>query len=177
MKLTLMSAMRRCLLVIVIGALGYLLGQYSSAAVRARPPRAGGAIATAERPTGAMSDRRADAYARVGSALQTRGDLHEIARLPGLLDALDNEQLRQLLDSVDRQLPDERLRLMPRLLAYWTKRDPLACTEWLKPKLHRFAHAPTFAAGFADLNTEIVRAWAENAPELALEFARQNPAT
>ena len=79
-----------------------------------------------------------------------------------------------LCNNLDRVFGEERNNLLPRLLAYWTKRDPEAATAWMQPHLARFAKDPSFIYG---CDRDLMEAWAENAPELAVEYAHQHAAT
>lgn len=120
---------------------------------------------------------REEAVATVISALLGRGDFRELARSSPLLDALDSEQMRALMEQVDGMPERDRNVLLPRLLAYWTRRDPNGATEWMQPHLAKYVRRPTFASLFANFDTNFVEAWAENAPELAFAFARQHSGT
>jgi hypothetical protein len=167
-----MKAVRKILLALSAAGLGYILG-IPGAETRDRQRNE----ETDRSASGSTKNSNDDAIAATFSALLARGDLRELARVGTLLDALDAAQMRALFDNLDRLSADERGNLLPRLLTYWTKRDPQAATAWIQPHLARFAKDPSFGNMFANFDTDLVAAWAENAPALAIEYARQHAAT
>ena len=109
------------------------------------------------------------------TALMARDDFRQLAQLGRLLDQLDSAQMRAFFDKLDRLPSPDREVFLPRLLAYWTKRDPQAAAAWMEPRLAAYARDRWFGNGFANFDTDLVKAWADNAPESAIEFARRAP--
>ena len=165
-----MKAFRQILLAVIAAALGFLLGKTGRETQPAPlQSQAGGSSRDFAAPS---SDKSEEALSSVLGALLDRGNFRELARLGTLLDALDSKQMRALLERIERLTPPEYEVFLPRLLAYWTKRDPQAATEWMQPRLAGYAKDNGFAAGFANFDTDLMQAWAKNAPELAVEYAR-----
>ncbi len=170
-----MKTLREILLALSAAVLGYFIGA-SGGKARDIPPRENSARPeSGSRSASAGTTSVDDALAPVLSALLAHGDLRTLASLGPMLDALDNAQFPALFEKLDR-LPEAEIEyLLPRLLAYWTKRDPHASTAWMEPKLARYAKDPNAINGFFHFVTNLVDAWVENAPEIAIEYARQHP--
>jgi hypothetical protein len=171
-----MKAFRQILIAAVAAVLGFSLGMVG------KKPRHNSAPVLPEGSSSspvAVSSHEADdeAVSVAMSALLDRGNLPELARLGALLDTLNSAQMSALLERVERLPPPEHEVFLRRLVGYWTKRDPQAATEWMQPRLAAFAKDGHFASGFANFDTDLVNTWAENAPELALNFARQHSGT
>jgi hypothetical protein len=137
------------------------------------PPTAAKVPGTAENRVLAEQRNRLDAI--MGSLTQ-RGAFRQLAQIGDLLSTLDDKDMAELMDRVSKLPGDERGILLPRLMAEWAKRSPEAATAWIRPKVDRFSRDPYFGNGFADDGTNLIRAWAENAAELAIEIARQHAA-
>jgi hypothetical protein len=170
--------MRRTILNILlgIGALGagYWLG---SPPCVGTPGAAASARSTAATATVSTAALREDAVNSVASALLNRDVFHELARIGELLESLDPSQLGALADRIDAMRYEDREVLLPRFIAYWAKRDPQAATKWMELHLAGFAKERWFGNGFASFETHLVNAWADNAPELAFDIARQYAGT
>jgi len=123
-----------------------------------------------------IRDPGAEALSRIGTVLATHADLAAIASLPTLLDSLDDTQLGTLLESVDRLSLDQRSRWLPRIMAYWTRRDRAAATRWLEPRLEHLGRKSLFGVDglFSDGDSAMLIAWADNAPQEAVEAARRH---
>ena len=167
-----MKTLRGIFIALIAAALGFSLGKIGGETQPVAPQSkaAGSSRATAASP----SDAADEAVSRVLGALLDHGNFRELARLGTLLDALDSTQMRALLARIERLPPSEYEVLLPRLLANWMKRDPQAATEWMQPRLALYAKEPGFAGGFATFDTDLANTWAKNAPELAVEYARQH---
>ena len=172
-----MKMLRTTLPPLCAAVLGYALGSITDARRPSPPPTAS---MSPQRGSGTGSTThatRADALAAALSALMDRDDFRQLARLGALLERLDASQMRELFDTLNRLPEPERDVLLPRLLAYWMKRDPQAATEWMQPRLAACAKDKWFSASFVTGDTQLAKAWAENAPQLAVEFARQHAGT
>lgn len=128
---------------------------------------------------GSRTDKTSTESQVLGLLFQSHS-FRDLAELGAVLSKLDNARIGELLDRLDRPGVENRTALMHRLMAYWTKRDPDAATAWMKPRLAqllwdnlRFGYSWGFVSD--DPDGTLVRAWAQNAPDLALEFARQHP--
>lgn len=147
---------------------------------RSAAPRAANDAIKAPADTGSGTASVADIddpLTPVMSAIAAGGKLRDLARIGPLVDELTQEQMFTLMDKLE-QSRDERVdAVLLRLLARWTKRDPDIATKWMKPRLARYAKDRGFDDGFRSFHNDLVRAWAENAPELAIEQARQHADT
>lgn len=162
---------------IAAAALGYSVGILETA--RPENPRDAKVLAGSLSTIQAVDPKEsADAeVSAVLTALTERSNFREIARLGALLENLDSDQMRALLDRIDRWPTADRERQLPRMLAYWTKRDAAAATEWMQPRLAKYAREEIFGDYSSNFDTELVGAWAKNAPELAVEYARKHVGT
>src|SRR4030095_6852909 len=100
-----------------------------------------------------------------------------IAASPDAGDEAISQAMSALMARVKPLPPAEHEVFLRRLLANWTKRDPQAATQWMQPRLAGYAKDSPVASGFANFDTDLVNTGAENAPELALDFARQHSGT
>ncbi len=170
-----MKAPGHILAALVAAVVGYGVGTISKVA---HHPAADEGVGASSSTSATQSPSAGEAaLTEVMSALLNRGNLRELARLGALLDALDASQMHALLERVEGLPSTDREVFFHRLLGYWTKRDPQAATEWMQPRLTGYAKDDRFANGFANFETDLVNTWAQNAPELALEFARQHSGT
>ena len=170
-----MKTRHEILLALTTAAIGFAMGTPGTAT------REEGALRTDDAPASGSGKGMAAYDAEDGklsaalTALKEPRNFREVARLGGLLAALDSGQMRGLLDRIEKWPSQEADSLVPRLLANWTKRDPEAATAWMQPRLARYLQDPQFGNGFADFKTNLVRAWAANAPERAGAYARAHP--
>lgn len=137
--------------------------------------------ATAAASTTLRGEPGVDAVASVITALSGEPSL---AGLASTLQAIEHFTAAQMGDLLQRTLTvrlrsgeteaqrTERVSLLMRL---WTARDPAAATAWMRPRLDRYARQPGFGSGYSDTETRLIEAWARNAPQLALELARNYP--
>jgi hypothetical protein len=109
-------------------------------------------------------------------ALLGEGGFRAMAQIGRCLEELDDDKLGVLLTKLEL-LPEKAASLLPRLVAGWTRRNPEAATAWLQPRLERWARNPWWLGDGDYTQGHIVGAWTENAPELAVRFARQHPDT
>jgi hypothetical protein len=109
--------------------------------------------------------------AAVLGVLIEKNDLRQIAELGSLLDSLEPKQWRTLLDQVEGFPQTERERLLPRLVDIWTRLDPKAATDWIRPRLDAFPRGHDTAMRVEWRSWRFVDAWASNAPEAAIEYA------
>lgn len=135
-----------------------------------RSPDAAKPSVTGEKSTSAESR---DPIDTILGALTQQGAFRQLAQIGELLNELDDEQMAQLMNRLSKLPRNERDILLPRLMAEWTRRNPQAATEWMRPVVVRFSRDPHFGNAFADGGTNLVKAWAENAPDIAIEIARQ----
>ena len=170
-----MKAFREILFTLVAAALGYFIGASGEKARDLLPTKNSDRPENGSHTASAATASADDTLAPVLSALLTRGDLRVLATLGPMLDALDDAQFPALFEKLDRLPEAEIEHLLPRLLAYWTKRDPHAATAWMEPRLARYAKDPDAINGFFHFVTNLMDAWVENAPEVAVEYARQHP--
>jgi hypothetical protein len=113
-----------------------------------------------------------DPVATVFGALQEENSLRMLATLGALVDPLDAAQWRRLLDQVEGLPESERERLLPRLIAVWSRLDPKAATEWIRPRLDIIPRDYRRSLQLAVSEWRFIGAWAANAPEEAIEYAR-----
>ncbi|MEO8351699.1 MAG: hypothetical protein ABI680_08205, partial [Chthoniobacteraceae bacterium] len=162
---------------IVAGVLGFYFGRLEKE-VGASPVEAdtssGAHSASANSATG---DRDDPEIVALLTALREPRNLREIARAGELLEGLNPEQMRRFMDRISDWPVPERESWLPVLLASWTQLDPQSATEWITPSLERYARSDMFGKGFANFDTKLVEAWTVNAPELAIEYARNNSGT
>lgn len=132
---------------------------------------ASGGRADAQKET--VSLKEANPIDEILGVLTQPGSFRQFAQIGDLLQGLNDERMAELMNRVSKLPRDERSILLPRLMAEWTRRSPQAATEWIRPNIDRFSRNPNFGAGFANGSTDLIRAWASNAPDLALENACQ----
>ncbi len=170
-----MKASRDILFAVVAAALGYFAGASGREARDFHPTKNTARPESGSRTASAAHASVDDALAPVLGAILAHGDLRALAQLGPMLDALDAAKFPALFEKLDRLPEAEIEHLLPRLLAYWTKRDPHAATLWMEPKLARYAKDPNAINGFFLFVRNLVEAWVDNAPEIAIEYARQHP--
>jgi len=148
-----------------IGAvLGYVTRPSLKTSASGEAPTATGAVV--------LPERRYPVDAVLG-ALTQRGTFRQFAQIGELLDDLDDGQMSALMTRIERLPTEQRDLLLPRLMGAWTKRNRQAATEWIRPILERFSRNPFFGMTMSYGDTDLIRVWASNAPDLAFEFARQ----
>jgi hypothetical protein len=111
-------------------------------------------------------------------ALSARDDLAAIARLGDAITPLNSEQLRALLDRVERS-PDRDVRDgLTWLFSYLLKRDPSAAAEWIRPRLIAAAQDGPPGHGFdSSVRGRVILAWVKADQKAALAFAKEHPRT
>lgn len=112
--------------------------------------------------------------------LSQANSLRGMAELGPMLNGLTSIQIGALLDRLDRPGVENRGALISRLVAYWTRRDPEAATAWMQPRLTMLLRQSVRLGGSLDRmmhdeDSILIRAWAQNAPAIALDYARQHP--
>lgn len=110
--------------------------------------------------------------ASVLSVLSEKNDLQQIAALASLVDSLDEKQWSSLLDQAEGLPEEDRERLLPRLLEIWTRFDRKAATNWIRPRLDLFPKDYRTPMRLEWKQWKLIDAWASNAPEEAMEYAR-----
>lgn len=167
-----------------------LLGYAASGAFRAAGEKSHAAPATTPTPAttpGAATfstqpeDPRMDAVGSVIARFAGEPSLADFASTLAAIERLSPAQVGELLRrTLTMRLPagvseSDRTGRMSLLMRAWVQRDPQAATEWMRPRLERYARLPGFGSGYASTETELVDIWARNAPTLALEIARAHP--
>jgi hypothetical protein len=120
----------------------------------------------------ANTGERDDPVVTVFGALQEQNSLRLLAALGAAAETFDSEQWRKLLNQVEGLSETERTRLLPRLLAIWTRLDPQTATKWIRPRLDIIPRDQRLSPRFLVSEWRFLEAWAANAPEEAVEYAR-----
>lgn len=114
----------------------------------------------------------------LGSALAEltgREDLASLARLGFSLDRLDSEQMKKLLDRLERNPARYFGDLLAWLFSHWVKRDPSAAGNWIRPRLNAAAQdGPPGHSFDASERGRMILAWAKADPKAALEYAKEH---
>lgn len=122
-----------------------------------------------ELPDKSASDQ---SMASVLTALSEKNDLQQLATLASLVDSLDEKQWSSLLDQAEGLPEETRERLLPRLMQIWAQFDPKAATRWIRPRLDLFPKDFRMPMRLEWKQWKLIDAWASNAPEEAMEYAR-----
>jgi hypothetical protein len=101
--------------------------------------------------------------------------LGEYSALCAALENLESSQIAQLLVKVGRLPADARELLVPLIVSWWGRRDPVAATAWMEPILARLHNEERSPLGTNEAVYAVLRSWVEAAPQTALEYARQHP--
>lgn len=110
--------------------------------------------------------------ASVLTVVNEKNDLKQIAALASLVGSLDEKQWSSLLDQAEGFPEESRERLLPRLLEIWTRFDRKAATNWIRPRLDLFPKDYRTPMRLEWRQWKLIDAWASNAPEEAMEYAR-----
>ena len=106
------------------------------------------------------------------------GNFRQFAKLAAMMEKLDSQKLAAVLDRLASRRSGEADYLLPAIVAQWTRRDPDAAFAWMQPRLLRLSRgAFFFSFNNSDSDTALVRAWAENDPNRAMDYARTIPRT
>jgi hypothetical protein len=109
------------------------------------------------------------------ASLLHQSDLRQLAQAGILARDLNEREMGELLDRLERLISDDADNLLLRLVADWTRRDAKAASAWIRPRLDRIAGSVFL--GSADFDSNLVNAWIDHAPEIALEYVREHPGT
>lgn len=118
-----------------------------------------------------------DALASVLTALQGEPSLADLASTLQTLEHFTPAQMGNLLQRAltmrlrSGATEGERTERISLIMRAWAARDPQAATEWMRPRLEKYARLPGFRSGYTSAETELVEAWARSAPKVALEIA------
>jgi hypothetical protein len=158
---------------LVVTAIGIAFGNMSKPGdARFRPTRASESFDVATSSSSSAPDR---VTATLASLLH-QSDLRQLAQAGILARGLNEREMAELLDRLERLISDDADNLLLRLVADWTRRDAKAASAWIRPRLDRIARSVFFGVS-ADFDSNLVNAWIGHAPEIALEYVRENPGT
>ena len=163
--------MKRILLPLCAAAIGYAAGFLQRPEPSASPQSA--PISAQESAATATDEHAAQAV----SAFISTGDFRQLARIGPLLEKMSDAQIGALLDRLTSLRSGDGEALIPMILAHWTRQSPDAAFAWMEPRLARFARQKYFMMGFANADTDLAGAWADNDPVRAIEYARNHHAT
>ncbi len=163
--------MKRILLSLCAAAIGYSVGFLQRPELPASPQAA--SIYTPESTATDTGEHAAQAV----SAFLSTGDFRQLARIGPLLEKMSATQIGALLDRLTSLRSGDGEALIPMILAHWTRQSPDAAFAWMEPRLAQFARQKHFAMMFADADTNLAGAWADNDPVRAIEYARSHHAT
>jgi hypothetical protein len=178
-----MKTLVQILAPLLAALLGYVAaGAFHSSEEKVRvAPTATPAPEVATASTTLRGEPAVDAIASILTALSGTPSLADFAATKEALDALTSAQMGDLLQrTLTMRLRSgasegERAERVALFMRLWTARDPEAATEWMRPRLARYARQPGFSSGYRDAETRLVESWARSAPQVALEIARSYP--
>jgi hypothetical protein len=154
---------------IFAGIAGFTVGTMERPAARPVPVQPALNVPT---PAPSVTDPIARALAIV---MRNTSDLRGMAEISTVLHSLNRTQTVELANRLERLSDPNGMYALQKLVTGWARRDPEGATEWVTPRLQDYAR-------FGELLTEIdsdefplAVAWAEGAPEKALEYARSSP--